>query len=411
MHQYHSIRQKWQDDLSSRSIKNFPILDNLIPWNEYIKELEEYKFCLSPPGRGIDCYRTWEALKVGSIPIVLKTCKIMNNMYNDLPVVLIEDSKELTNEFLETKYKEIISNFDNYNWSKLNISYWSELILKEKSCLKIISQIQNDSYGLYMNLSNSRLGNVLFKYAFLMMLGIEKKMPIFLESVCPEFQIFKNINYTVKTSVDTILVQESKFRYEPEIMNQIKEQKNYLFSGYFQSPKYFEKYETEIKKCFEFKDEYVLKTNDYYKAYTQDGKKLCGIHIRLCDIRHESNWLYSLPSSNFVSKAIDRMRKHEPNIRFLICSNDMEYCKILFSKLFPEDTVYFEKNHFEDFIMLSRCDHNIITPGSFGWWTAYLNSNPAKLVIGFHPIFSSVGEYKGTNETDYYPKEWIVMEN
>ena len=83
------------------------------------------------------------------------------------------------NEFLETKYKEIISNFDNYNWSKLNISYWSELILKEKSCLKIISQIQNDSYGLYMNLSNSRLGNVLFKYAFLMMLGIEKKMPIF----------------------------------------------------------------------------------------------------------------------------------------------------------------------------------------------------------------------------------------
>ena len=131
MHQYHSIRDKWSDHMK---LNGFEVLENLIPWKEYMTELIQYKFCLSPPGRGIDCFRTWEALNSGVIPIVLKTCDIMCEMYKDLPIVVIEDIKEVTKEFLENKFGEIMHKFNNnlYNFDKLKLEYWIISILKQK---------------------------------------------------------------------------------------------------------------------------------------------------------------------------------------------------------------------------------------------------------------------------------------
>ena len=46
--------------------------NNLDLWRYYI-HIARSKFVLSPPGLGMDCYRTWEALYLGSIPIVLNS--------------------------------------------------------------------------------------------------------------------------------------------------------------------------------------------------------------------------------------------------------------------------------------------------------------------------------------------------
>ena len=34
-----------------------------------------------------------------------------------------------------------------------------------------------------------------------------------------------------------------------------------------------------------------------------------------------------------------------------------------------------------DMMLMSRCRHNIISNSSFGWWAAWLNDHPDKLVI------------------------------
>jgi hypothetical protein len=34
--------------------------------------VERSKFVVSPPGNGYDCHRTWEAIYLGAVPIVLK---------------------------------------------------------------------------------------------------------------------------------------------------------------------------------------------------------------------------------------------------------------------------------------------------------------------------------------------------
>jgi hypothetical protein len=97
--------------------------------------LSEYKFILSPPGAGIDCHRTWEALYTGTVPIVLTSS--INELYEDLPVLIVPNWYVITKEFLEQQYEEIQKKLQNneYNMDKLYFEYWKNMIerkLKQK---------------------------------------------------------------------------------------------------------------------------------------------------------------------------------------------------------------------------------------------------------------------------------------
>lgn len=88
----------------------------------------KYKFILSPEGAGFDCHRTWEAIFIGVIPIV-KTSNI-DDLFTDLPVVIVNDWADLSLEFLNTKYDEIMANKQQnvYNYEKLHLDYWTKII-------------------------------------------------------------------------------------------------------------------------------------------------------------------------------------------------------------------------------------------------------------------------------------------
>ena len=53
------------------------------------------KFTVSPPGIGWDCYRTWEAVLFGSIPIVIGS-PAYSQLYRDSPVMVVDDWTEVT---------------------------------------------------------------------------------------------------------------------------------------------------------------------------------------------------------------------------------------------------------------------------------------------------------------------------
>jgi hypothetical protein len=93
-------------------------------------EMKEYKFILSPPGAGEDTHRTWEALYVGCIPIVKSST--LNELYEDLPVLVVEDWDTITQDFLENEYNKIQQNKKDgaYNMEKLYLHYWIKQIQK-----------------------------------------------------------------------------------------------------------------------------------------------------------------------------------------------------------------------------------------------------------------------------------------
>ena len=57
-----------------------------------------YMFDISPRGRGLDCYRTWESLALGMIVIVERSP--LDSLYDGLPVVVVDDLAAITDHKL-----------------------------------------------------------------------------------------------------------------------------------------------------------------------------------------------------------------------------------------------------------------------------------------------------------------------
>ena len=60
---------------------------------------------------------------------------------------------------------------------------------------------------------------------------------------------------------------------------------------------------------------------------------------------------------------------------------------------------------FEELILMSHCQHNIIANSSFSWWGAWLNNNPNKIVMAPKQWFIT----KKMNTIDLIPDSWIKI--
>jgi len=107
--------------------KNWVCYNNNITWKQYYDGLYKSKFVFSPRGNGIDCHRTWEALYLRTIPIVIKTSCM--NEFKDLPILFIDSWEQINEDFLLTKYEEM--NNIKYNLNKCKMSYWIQRIMNE----------------------------------------------------------------------------------------------------------------------------------------------------------------------------------------------------------------------------------------------------------------------------------------
>lgn len=94
------------------------------PFEEYMEEMATCQFTISPRGDMLDCYRHWEAISVGSIPICIHSA--LDSAFNDLPVLIIDDYTDITEDYLKQKYIEIWSR--PYNYERLYIQYWRTLM-------------------------------------------------------------------------------------------------------------------------------------------------------------------------------------------------------------------------------------------------------------------------------------------
>jgi hypothetical protein len=63
---------------------------------EFLGELSHHKFVLSPPGAGYDCFRTWQTLAVGSIPLVMRDTKFDDRLFHESGAAFIPEASELT---------------------------------------------------------------------------------------------------------------------------------------------------------------------------------------------------------------------------------------------------------------------------------------------------------------------------
>jgi len=93
----------------------------------YRRQLVRYAFVASPPGNGVDCHRTWEALYLGVIPVVKRSP--MYDAFPGAPIAQIGDWKEIEawdEARLSGMYAELGPRIDRCEC--LAMGYWKERI-------------------------------------------------------------------------------------------------------------------------------------------------------------------------------------------------------------------------------------------------------------------------------------------
>jgi len=97
---------------------------NGMHFNLYLHEITDHFYVLSPQGNGIDCHRTWEALYLNRVPVMRRHRNA--EFYEDLPVLLVDEWSDLTEDLLESKKDEFLRG--DWNFDKLKFSYWRDKI-------------------------------------------------------------------------------------------------------------------------------------------------------------------------------------------------------------------------------------------------------------------------------------------
>jgi len=93
-----------------------------IPRNEVWRNLKNYTFEVSPRGNGIDCHRTYEGIFFNTIPIIKSTS--IDSLFENLPVVIVNDWNEVTENNLIKWKKQYENTVDGEIPEMLYASYW-----------------------------------------------------------------------------------------------------------------------------------------------------------------------------------------------------------------------------------------------------------------------------------------------
>eukprot|EP00759_Apiculatamorpha_spiralis_P011809 PhF_6_TR19018/c0_g1_i2/m.27891 len=93
---------------------------------ELWKKYSQYAFVLSPPGNGKDCHRTWEALILGAVPIMVHSS--IDTVFDKLPVVFVTSWDEVTEDALRRWHAEITNRYHTYDFTRLENVYWAKRI-------------------------------------------------------------------------------------------------------------------------------------------------------------------------------------------------------------------------------------------------------------------------------------------
>jgi hypothetical protein len=205
------------------------------------------------------------------------------------------------------------------------------------------------------------------------------------------------------------LFREKSVNFDPLAL--ANESKSY-FSGYWQSHKYFIANTEIIAKSFEP----FIKPNSYIEGILTKMSPIetVMIHVRRGDYvtLQSANTFHGLLDNNYYEKSINFMLSINPNYKFLVFSDEIEFCKKM--DIFANLNVEFIENddtrdEWQDLYLMSFCGNQIIANSSFSWWSAWLSDSKyareGRTVIAPINWFNSV-EY---NSDDRYPSHWVLM--
>lgn len=201
-----------------------------------------------------------------------------------------------------------------------------------------------------------------------------------------------------------LYVKEKSFSFCPEML-QLPD--NVYLDGYWQSERYFEENAELIRKDLQITASPMNVDKEIENEI--EGGGAIAIHVRRGDFVSDSTIAatHGVCGLDYYRRAIAYVTDRVENAKLFIFSDDPSWVKQNLRTEVP--TVYVDHNTegtaIQDFRLMSLCDHQIIANSSFSWWAAWLNANPAKIVIAPARWFT----LDAFDTKDLMPEGWIKL--
>ena len=278
----------------------------------------------------------------------------------------------------------------------------------------------------------SRLGNQMFQYAYLLVLSKAHGFKIQLPRLRSphgynQAQFFDSFDIDVEelsTNIKFEEIKESGSNYDEKFdVNNITTTEvadgsplpNMLFDGYFQTAKYFAGYEEIIKQSFTFKDNIRCKGDEYINTIKSNCLlPLVALHIRRTDtLPHNVSITTFAVTDTFIENAFNYLDTKFEKYQVLIFSDDKDWCKSVYTTPGAQVRRLGHESHIvvdgctdlEEMYIMSLCDHFVISPSTFSWWSAYLAVNPDKIIIVQNRWFKA----HNLGEDDIIQENWVKL--
>lgn len=171
--------------------------------------------------------------------------------------------------------------------------------------------------------------------------------------------------------------------------------------GYFQTEKYFCDFRDEIIHLFTPVKDILDKINKL--AFTDT----VGVQLRFYDrgwIDPRQNYYSADENKDFLIKSINFFGK---NKTFLVTTNNIIKAKKMLGIYDNFRFIDEEYTSLESLFVLSKCENNIISNSSFGWWSAWLNTYKDKTVFAPKKWFKINDSWH--NSKDICPNNWRIL--
>jgi len=191
--------------------------------------------------------------------------------------------------------------------------------------------------------------------------------------------------------------------------------------GYFQSYKYFVEHKEQIYQLINIKETQNI-INEKFSNILTNYKNITSLHFRMgdyiekqnhhpiipvkyyekalyrliCDTNMKDDWtiLYFCEESDIVhvNEQINYLKQNEKFINFTFIN--IPFC--------------LNVNDWEQLIIMSLCQNNIIANSTFSWWGAYLNNKIENHNV-YYPNIWFGPDSVGNNTKDLFPSEWTQI--
>lgn len=277
--------------------------------------------------------------------------------------------------------------------------------------------------------NNGRLGNQMFQYAALRGIaahrGFDFMFPPPYDSVDNYglHDCFKLTNVSERNigfHPSQQYVQEGQFHFNQDIYDGCPDNVNLY--GFYQTMKYFEEIENDIRQDFEFKKGILEPCQEMMESF--DTRPIM-LHVRRGDPnladKRGFKWAYvnlqdqhPVQTLEYYEESLNQFPEDVPVIVF---SDSIEWCKE--QEFFADDRFNFSESTdkhedgalvpFVDLCLMSLCDGGITANSSLSWWGAFLQKDRTRTLVSPVKWFGPAYDCHDTKDLIPEDRNWIRL--